>query len=102
MKDYRLSEIKNHDWNENWDVSDDITKGHREYEFLRELQHDLGIYDIKPRDMIELPYKDYVIIKGVDFWLVHYRNAKKYVDVAWFNTEAEADKFLERLKGDKK
>ena len=57
MRDYRLSEIKDHDWRENWDVSDDISKGYREYEFLRELQLDLGIYDIEPRNMIELPCK---------------------------------------------
>lgn len=58
MKDYRLSEIKNHDWNVDWEVSDDISKKHRECEFLRGLQHDLGIYDIvelEPRDTINLP-----------------------------------------------
>lgn len=56
MKDYRLSEIKNHNWNELWDLSDDIAKRRIEFEFLRKAQYSLEHLDIEPRDMIELPY----------------------------------------------
>ncbi len=55
MKDYRLSEIQNHNWNRLWDLGDDIAKRRLEFEFLRKAQYSLEHLDIEPRDMIELP-----------------------------------------------
>lgn len=102
MKDYRLSEIKNHDWHENWDVNDDITKGHREYEFLRELQHDLEYRDISPRDMIELPCKMEYEGKYGKCWKVYYRNVLDgTIDNQGFYDKTQADEFLQELKNGK-
>ena len=95
MKDYRLSEIKNGDWRDG-----DSTKSCGE--FLRELQYDLENEDIEPRDMIELPCKELRTESFGNIWDVYHRNAKYgFIQHEYFNTEAEADAFLARLRGDK-
>lgn len=101
MKDYLLSEIKSHDWHENWEISDDITKGHREYNFLRELQRDLDIYDIEPRDMIELPCKQKVVVNEKEWWFVYLRMENGFITNQAFELEEEADAFLQELKNGK-
>ena len=105
MKDYLLSEIKNHDWHEEWEVSNDITKGHFEYELLREFQYDLKYKDIEPRDMIELP-----CINEIDksktgcytldgkFYEVIFRDKDGSIKVEQAESKDEANKFLAMLK----
>ncbi len=56
--------------------------------------------DIEPRDMIELPYKDYVFDEEeqTDNWFVYYRSTEfKCVDCSYFDTEADADAFVNEL-----
>ena len=99
MKDYRLSEIQNHNWNRLWDLGDDIAKRRLEFEFLRKAQYSLEHLDIKPRDMIEVPCKLEVHIDGADtaLWQVVYRIDE--ICTKLFKVEAEADAFLAELKG---
>ena len=54
MKDYRLSEIKTHDCNADWQVSEDDAKGYREENFLRGVKYELNLLDIEPRDNKEV------------------------------------------------
>ena len=107
MKDYRLSEIKNHNFNELWALSDDIAKRRPEFEFLRKAQYSLEHLDIEPRDMIELPCKEHFVYKHDDGhitenWRVFYRAEFALIGTAVFPTEPEADAFLAELKGGKR
>ena len=107
MKDYRLSEIQNHNFNELWALSDDIAKRRLEFEFLRKAQYSLEHLDIEPRDMIELPCKEHFVYKHDDGhitenWRVFYRAEFALIGTAVFPTEPEADAFLADLKGGKR
>ncbi len=104
MKDYRLSEIQNHNFNELWALSDDIAKRRLEFEFLRKAQYSLEHLDIEPRDMIELPYKQQFYVNEGTFrprtvWSVIFRdNISGACGIESFNTEPEADEFIAKLK----
>ena len=107
MKDYRLSEIQNHNWNRLWDLGDDIAKRRLEFEFLRKAQYSLEHLDIEPRDMIELPCKEHFVYTHDDGhitenWRVFYRAEFALIGTAVFETEPEADAFLADLKGGKR
>ena len=63
--------------------------------------------DIEPRDMIELPCKEhftYTHHNGhiTENWRVYYRSEFDLIETAIFPTEAEADAFLEKLRGGKR
>lgn len=100
MKDYKLSEIKDickyrkanfsHpcDGCEFWNVVCD------------EWTTSFETLDIEPRDMIELPCKQYITTKKC--WFVYYRDKAGDVLPMFCGNEAEADEFLAGLKGNKK
>ncbi len=100
MKDYRLSEIqaKCKERKKSRMSCDDC-----EFYTLCSWQG-FGAINIEPRDMIELPYKERRVAEyGNIYWDVYFRNKKRgYIDNLSFWNKAEADAFLERLKGDKK
>lgn len=102
MKDYRLSEIQNHNWNELWDLSDDIAKRRIEFVFLRNAQYSLEHLDIEPRDMIELPCKIATPNDIFIDWQVIWRTKEGgCIGTKSFDCEAKADAFLAELKGDR-
>ena len=103
MKDYRLSEIQNHNFNELWALSDDIAKRRIEFEFLRNAQYSLEHLDIEPRDMIELPCKiPYNVGDTCEVrYFVLYMKDNGNVSITNGYTEAQANTVLAELKGDK-
>lgn len=59
--------------------------------------------DIEPRDMIELPYKQFhEVYASSGLWFIFYRNKDGLMESRYFNEETEADEFLAKLKGSKK
>ena len=103
MKDYRLSEIKNHDRNKDWEVCDDELLSPLEIARLRDIHDDILYTNIEPRDMIELPCKSHFVYEHDDGhitenWRVFYREEFALIGTAVFPTEPEADAFLEELK----
>ena len=102
MKDYRLSEIQNHNFNELWALSDDIAKRRLEFEFLRKAQYSLEHLDIEPRDMIELPCKVRLKLdKSTVVWQIVSRAEDNGISTRIFINESRADEYLAELKGDK-
>lgn len=105
MKDYTLSEIKAH-----------CEKMHDRYGGEACIRCEKGISgfcmgqflskpcfgwnDIEPRDMIELPYKEFhEVYAGQGLWFVFYRAEGRLMDSRYFNEEESADAFLAELKG---
>ena len=112
MKDYRLSEIKeiceamHNKYGENACIYCE-NEGLGDFCNVEFENYPIDWYvDIEPRDMIELPCKDYVFFKDEEdeeeYWFVYYRSTEfNCIDCKFFETEAEADAFLAELKGGK-
>lgn len=111
MKDYTLSEMRTHCLN--------ILHSGLNCEHCKKYDRPLfdfcmnGLNDVpsdwklklEPRDLIELPCKIVVTcLSGFPCWQVVWRNRSGNGSIVTkdFDTEAEADKFLEELKGESK
>lgn len=98
MKDYRLSEIKEICEQQ---ANCDNCEGLAFCEYLRHCRIP-NEFDIEPRDMIDLPYKQRIDSNGTCF--VYYRDEEGAVMPMFFGAgeEPEADAFVEseRRKGD--
>ena len=98
MKDYRLSEIKAH-------CKARVAKYQNpckgcEMEVVCKSTLPVG-WNIEPRDMIELPYKEFhEVYHGQGLWFVFYRAEGGLMGSRYFNEEPEADAFLAELKGE--
>ena len=99
MKDYLLSEIKDHDGFEDWETEDDVT-GYSKNALLNEIRQRLKNIDaaFTPRDVVELPCKcrTEVMQYNNDVFGVLYRDfATNRILIQAFVTEEGADNFLE-------
>ena len=90
MKDYRLSEIRAYCKTtiggcNNCNVQNEC--------HLLSAQQPHG-WDIEPRDMIELPYKEPSLVPGIEYFDVFYRDTNGKVARTTYACEAEADTFI--------
>lgn len=107
MKDYTLSEMIAHckEMHKKYgNKACDNCGGEKarfcENQFANIPQNWTDEYDIEPRDIMELPYKQRKVdLCKKPFWRVFYRKNGEVFIQDFIKTEAEADNFIQELKG---